>query len=534
MNFKYLAPIVIAFSFVSCGKSDKKNDHDGCNRNVAQVVKINIGSEPQTLNPMKARQLSDLNLTKMFFEGLTRADKEGNVTLALAKNIQSSNSGMTYTITLRESKWSNGSTLTANDFLYSWKKALSPSFPSDYAYQLFVIKNAKAVKEGTLPSNLFGVEAKDAHTLVIKLEKPVPFFEKLLAMPIFFPIPEALDRSNPNWASSADTYVCNGPVILQAWSHHDKIVAEKNPNYWDKSSVRLKTIDMMMISDDTGLQMFENGDLDLQGSPFSTLPTDSLGSLKNSDELQTLPALSTFFIRMNTEHGPLASEKVRKALALSINRDELVEHVTMGHQVPTTALVPLSMGLSASPFFTDNDSSQANIFLDEGLEDLSLGKEAFDDITLTYGTASRSHRIAQCIQQQWFENLGLLVKLEALEPKVLLDHLSNKNFHLACSDWIADYNDPISFLEIFKNKSVGTNNTGWESPAYMQAIADSYTQASLAERLDLLKTSEEIIMNEMPIIPVYNNTWLYMKKSGLKGLIFSNEGHLDFKYAHQE
>lgn len=267
----------------------------------AKSLKLNIVHEPQHLDPRRARSLNEMNLTKMLMEGLTRIGKNEEVLLAQAESIHTSEDNLTYTVALKETYWSNGDRVTAQDFAYAWKKVLSPDFIAENAYQLFIIKNAKEIKNGGIPNSLLGVTCVDDKTLVIELESAVPYFTQLLAMPVFFPVNQRVDRRNPHWASSQETYVGNGPFQLQSWSHHQQLVAVKNPQYWDREKVKVGLIDMVMVAEDTGIKLFENENLDWEGSPFSALPVDALPSIKQSGKWHETQALATYFVAVNTK-----------------------------------------------------------------------------------------------------------------------------------------------------------------------------------------------------------------------------------------
>jgi len=236
---------IIALSLVGCkrgGSSSAQSSHGS-----QQDITINITSEPQTLDPRKVRALNDANVVRMFMDGLTRTDKEGITTLAVAKKVDVSSDQKTYTFTIRESHWSNGDPVTSHDFVYAWKKSLTPTFIAPNANLLYVIKNAKEANTGNLPLSLLGVEAPDEKTLVVSLNHPTPYFLDLIAHPIYFPVNAKVDRANSHWAEKETSYVGNGPFTLVEWKHHNTIVAQKNPRYWDHKAVNLCHVKMVMV-----------------------------------------------------------------------------------------------------------------------------------------------------------------------------------------------------------------------------------------------------------------------------------------------
>ncbi len=530
-----LTVLFLSASLMSCQspkEKPKEKPKKVCTRQTkSQHLKLNISNEPQSLDPRKVRNLVDINLVRMFHDGLIRNEKEDQISLALAKTIEKSADGKTYTVTLKDAYWSNGDKVTSQDFFYSFRSSLSPSFPADYAYQLYVIKNAKAIKEGSLPPSLLGIDCPSEDTLIFHLEQPVPYFEKLLGLPIFFAVNEKIDRANSNWSSSNKTYIGNGPFILSEWVHQDKLTAEKNPKYWDNDQVRLNKIDMIMVNENTELCMFEQEELNWLGSPFSNVPLDALQSLKTHRNVETMPALGTAWIRANTEHPLLRHEAIRQALSYSINRKDIVDHVLLGTQNPTTGIVPSNFHLTTAPYFTDGDGTKALELFNAALEEAGLTKEDFSNLKMIFVSTEKSKRVVEAIQQQWLEILGISVQLQPLDSKVYFTQISNKDYDLGYGSWIGDFNDAVNFLEVFKNKAGSTNNTNWESPNYAEAISNSFYVSSSEERTQLLRTAEEILMQDMPVMPIYEYKWVYMKDPHLKNAYISAEGYLDLKNA---
>ncbi|MBM3201744.1 MAG: peptide ABC transporter substrate-binding protein [Chlamydiae bacterium] len=502
--------------------------------NLEQVISLNIVSEPQTLDPRKVRSLSCINLARMFGEGLTRVGKNGMTELALAESVKISEDKKTYTFKLKHSFWSNGDPLTAEDFIYAWKKSLSPSFPSDNAFLLYAIKNGKSIKNGELPTSFLGAYAVSEDTIVVELEHPVPYLLELTSLPIFFPVNGQYEKEHPHWNMEAKSFICNGPFLLHKWSHSNEIIAVKNPNYWDKEAVKLEKIKMLMVNEETGFKMFENKELHWEGSPFSSVPIDAINYLTKEGKISSDPLLGTYWIRTNTSKFPCNKTEVRRALALAIDRNSIVEHITQGHQIPATGIVPVSMGLQQKPYFADGSIEKALELFEHALTSEQISSHDLPDLTIMYVADQRNHRIAQAIQDQWKSSLGIKAKLDPVEAKVFFDRMSKKDYQLACGSWIADFNDPINFLEVFKSKNIGTNNTNWESPDYAKALEASYLSSTPEERREHLQYSEKLLIDAMPVIPIFHYTMLHMQNQGLKDVVLSESGHIDFKWAHLE
>lgn len=521
---------MIAISLTSCKKGV---DHKVIAPNSSnQIVRINIAHEPQTLDPRKVRSLNDVNILKIFMEGLTRIDKNGSPTLAMAEKVHISDDLKTYTFTLRKTQWSNGDPVKAQDFEYAWKKSLLPSFNSPNANMLYVIKNAREIKKGNLPLSLLGVDAIDDHTLTITLDHPTPYFLDLVAHPIFFPVNQLLDKTNPNWAEQQNSYITNGPFLMEDWKHHNAIVAVKNKQYWDNKTVRLNQLNMIMVSEDTGFKMFETKELDWDGSPFSMIPSEAIQALRGKHKLETAPVNATAFIRINVDRAPFDSQKMRRAFGLAINRQAIVEHITQGNQIPATGIVPIAMGIQETPYFEDGAIAMAEQLFEEALVEKQITKEDLPEITFLYAANGQASVLAQAIQYQWYEAFGIAVRLEPVEDKVCFDRIGKNNYTLALGSWFADVNDPVNFLEVFKSKTNGINNTNWENISYANLLDISNTCKNKEERSKLLMESEKLIINEMPLIPLYHYNLLYIKDAELKDVVLTSLGNIDFKWAY--
>lgn len=490
-----------------------------------RLLEVNLGFDPQTLDPRKSRRLNDRILITMLFDGLTRQDPRGFPACALADQIEVSEDRKTYVFHLKKAYWTNGDPVTSEDFVYAWKTALSPRFPCENAYQMYCIRNAKAVKSGEMPLEDLGVRALDPLSLQVDLEEPTPYFLELLTFPVFFPVHQSAD------VSGADFVSC-GPFSLAEWKHNDSIKIVKNRTYWDQETVRLSGVHFCMVPEDTELKMFENKELDWAGSPMSTLPTDAIAELKDQRILKDAPMLGTYFYRINTQSYPLSHPLIRRAFSLAVDRKAIVNHIIQGSQTPATGLVPAVMGVQQKPYFQDCHVEEARSLFAKALQELHLDKENFPVLTILYSSTQRNHLVAQAIQQQWQDILGAKVALEGLESKVFFDRLKQKDYQIASGSWIADFNDPINFLEIFKYRMDSTNNTNWENGVYRDLLSISNQVAIPEKRKELFRQCEQILIEEMPIIPLYHMAMNYVQNEHLKGVVVSPLGNIDFKWAY--
>lgn len=499
----------------------------------SQILTVAAETDPQTLDPRKVRDLGSVTTLHLLYEGLMRTELEGILTPTLAQEITLSEDKTVYTFHLRESKWTDGSPVTAYDFEQTWKSVLDPHFPSPNAYQLYPIWGAKEAKEGTQKLEDVGVHAIDSLTLVVRLREPTPYFLELTSTYFFYPVHSSLREKKEGIVEGDSHFITNGPFMLSEWKLHDEWMAVANPNYWDKEDRRLSGVRFIILDPKIAIQLFQRGELDWAGSPLSTLPTDSLKFLNEKKWLYTTPAAGLYFLRLNTEKFPLDTIKMRQALALALNRGDLVDHVLQGKQTPAFGIIPPSF-LAGPPLFNDNDTVFAKRLFAEALSEKSLVLKDFPTLYIQYAVGERNHKIAQVVQAQWKAVFGIDVQLRSSESKIQFEKIRNGDYEVAISSWFADFRDPLSFLDVFKQKHNGTNNTGWEHLEYVALLNASALPENALKRNGLLKQAERLLVNEMPIIPLFFSSYNYLKDKRVQGVYFSSLGYLDFKQAYLE
>lgn len=515
-----LAFVICIFGLVGC-----KEKHGGVSSGFEpgdEVLKIAGKDGPESLDPRKVSDLPSVTYLHMLYEGLLRIDFRGEPAPGIAQEWSVSPDQKTYTFHLRESKWSNGEPLTAEDFVRTWQTVLTPNFASPNAYQFYLIKGARAAKTGTLPVDQVGIKAIDPLTIEIELEEPAPFFPELLATHFFYPVPKEYDLKDP---------ISNGPFQFYHHRPNYELAVKKNPHYWDAGEVHLDGIVVAVCDNHTALRLYENKELDWAGSPLGTIPQEAILPLRRKHQLLATPGAGIHWIRVNTMEAPIKNKEFRKALAMAIDRKQLVDHVLQGNQKGATGIIPAAMSKKTAPFFKDGDIPAAWEAFQKALAQMDISKDDIPELTLIYPGDDRSHKVAQALQQQWFKALGFTVKLNRLETKLFLEKVKTRAFQLATGSWFADYRDPINFLEIFKSKEVSTNATNWENEQFTDLLRSSATEKDPNERLALLNQAEGILIAEMPVIPLYFSTFNYVKDVTLLGVYFSDLGYLDFKNA---
>ncbi len=493
-------------------------------------IRLNLKNEPPTLDPRKGGDVISSHMHFLLFEGLVRLNADYSITMAQAESFERSSEGTVYTFKLRDTFWSNGMPVVAQDFETAWKAMLDPAFPCPNAHLLYTIKNAEAAKKGDVPLSAVGIEAKDSKTFVITLDKPVPYFLELISFCVFFPVCSQVDKAYPDWAYNAgEHFVSNGPFVLKAWKHNDELVATKNPLYWDGEKTRPEEIHFSMVGDEmTALHLFEKGQLDMIGDPISSLPLDALAELKKKWGVQKYPVGGTTLISFNVENPPFNNVKIRKALSFALHRTDLVQNITQTEELPALNMVPpILKGGRNRAFFADAEDLLAKELLKEGLEEEGIDKKDLNTLTYYYSISDKNHKIAQAIQQQWKEILGIEVKLESLEFKVLMDKLCKRDYSFAQTLWVAQYNDPMNILERFKYKTNVKNYPQWFHPEYVQLLERSFYEEGQV-RAATLEEAEELFLSEMPVCPIYHWDMNYIAQPTLTDVKMSPIGDLVF------
>ncbi|HZG16602.1 MAG TPA: peptide ABC transporter substrate-binding protein [Candidatus Bathyarchaeia archaeon] len=498
-----------------------------------QVLRLNLHSEPPTADPGLAEDTTSGAVVRATFDGLTRTGVDGKPHESAAERVEVSPDLLTYTFTIRDAKWSNGDPVTAHDFEFAWKRALDPKTASNYAYQLYFIKNGEKFNKGQGTMDDVGVKALDDKTLQVVLENPTPFFLELTSFYTYYPVHKKTVEANQQWAAEAKTHIGNGPFKMTEWVHKSKMVLEKNENYWDRDKVKIDRIEFSMVEDEnTELAMFENGEIDWAGAPLSALPTDAIPALKDSGRMTTIPIAGTYLYKFNTEKPPFNNAKIRKAFVYAINRQAIIDNVTQANQEPALGFIPTSMSVGNPPFYKDNDIETAKQLLAEGMKELGISK--LPPIGISFNTSEAHKKIAEAVQDQWKKALGADIKLENKEWKVYIEDLHEGNFQVGRMGWLADYNDPLTFLDLFKDKEGGNNDTRWENPQYKDFLNKSAVEKDPEKRKQLLAQAEQILLADMPIAPIYYYTQSWVKKDNVKGVFVDGLGHVDYKWAYLE
>ena len=503
MKFRLLLAALLLLGLAACAKRETAvatGTRD-------QVLHWGNLSEPTDLDPHIITSIQDANLVMTMFEGLTQYDPQDLHPLpGVAESWESTPDTMTWTFHLRaNAKWSNGEPVTATDFVYSFRRILSPALGSEYANMLFHLKNGEQFHAGKITDfSEVGVRATDDRTLVITLWHPLPYLPHLASHQAWFPVHRAtierfgkFDQRGSPWTRPGNL-VGNGPFVLAEWKPNQVIRVTKSPTYWDRASVRLREVNIYPIENETTEEAaFRSGQLHVTAQ----VPIEKIAAYQKdpSGVLRQETQLSTYFYRFNVTKPPLNDARVRRALAMAIDRRQIVERVSKGGQEPAGNLTPPNVAGFTARAKIDSDVPGAQKLLAEaGFP----GGAGFPHLELLYNTTEGHRKIAEAIQQMWRKNLGIDVGLYNQEVKVWHDTMRQGNYSIARYAWGGDYLDPSTFLDTLETGN-GNNMTGWSNAEYDRLINLARVTADNAKRYEYFQRCEEILAAEAPIAPLY-------------------------------
>lgn len=536
--------LVVGTVLAGCGS---KNGGSKGNSAAAkdQVLHINLSSEPPTFDPAQAQDSQSNTVLNMMYEGLVRLDESNKPIPGVAEKWDVSSDGLKYVFHLRkDAKWSNGDPVTAKDFVFAWQRVLDPSTTPapPYAYQLYYIKGAEEYNtKKTTDFSQVGVKATDDNTLEVTLKNPTPYFLSLTSFYTFFPVHQSV-KDNAKWATDPKSMISNGAFTMTTWTTGQKIEVSKNANYWDNKDIKLNKITMSLSnSGATELSSYRSGQLDFAGMPNGEIPTDQIPAIKKElkDELNLKPIGGVYYYLFNVTAKPFDNEKIRKAFAMAISRQEIVEKVTQSEEKPAFGFVPPGIAGEKAEyrtehkddFFTEN-ADEAKKLLQEGMKE--EGYTTLPPITLIYNSSDKHKKIALAVADMWKKNLGVDVKTENQEWGVFLKNRRNLNYQIARSGWSPDYNDPMTFFDLWTSKS-GNNDTGFKNKEYDALISDAHSSSDNAKRMDDFSKAETLLIKDQQVLmPIYYYTNVALIKPNLKGVNINYAGQVDFTRAYFE
>lgn len=477
----------------------------GCGRRLdrAELVFIN-GAEPEILDPALVTAQATSRVTYALFEGLVIFDPDAKVRPGVAERWEVSPDGTVYKFHLRKNAcWSNGEPVTSEDFVYAWRRALLPETGSEYASQFYPIVNAEAFNTGKITDfGEVGVSAPDGLSLEVKLEHPTPYFLDLCAFSTFLPVHRATAETHADWASKPGKFMGNGPYLLEEWRLFDRVRLVKNPRYWNAAEVSLKSIDVLPAARPiTAFNLYATGAADLMLDK-GLAPTPLLDELRKRPDFHSAPFLATYFVRFNVSRAPFSDARVRRAVSLIVDRRELVEKITRGGEPIAESFVPPGTGSGyVPPAGARRDPEAARKLLAEaGFP----GGAGFPVVRYLYkGDSDLDRDIAVEIQGALQRELGIRMLLQPQEWTVYLALQGALDYDLCRSSWVADYNDPNTFLNMFVTGD-GNNRTGWSNAGYDALISAAAAEPDRDKRFECFRKAERIlVVDEAAVCPLY-------------------------------
>ena len=530
--------IALTFSLTACGGGTKDSKAEGNNESVedtstsGSLLKVQIDAEVASMDPQIATDGISFEVLAAVTEGLYSLSDDGSAVEAIADKVEKSEDGLTYTVTLKDTKWSNGTPVTAKDFVFAWRRLVDPATASEYSFIAGIagIKNADAIVNGEMTPDQLGITAKDDKTLVIELDTPVPFFESLMAFPSFFPVNEEFyNKCGDKFATTVDTILCNGAFKVASYEPAATTInLEKNTNYWDADKVQLSGIQYQVIKDSQQTMLsYQNGDLDV-----ATLSGEQVEQFQSDPEFKNIMSGYLWYIASNKKVAGLDNENLRKAISLSYDKEAIVNNILKDGSIKADFLVPtlLATGPDGKDFrdgtdtYLSTDKAKALEYYDKAKTE--LGKDSFE-YTMLIDDAESAKNVAQFIQAEIQTTLpGMKINIETLPKKNRLERLRADDFELGLTRWGPDYADPMTYLDMWITGS--SNNYGaWSNTEY-DSLIQSAKKGELAldseKRWEALKKAEKMVMDEAVICPVYQQGNAVMIKKNVSGIEFHSVG----------
>jgi len=522
-------------TFAACGNTDKTPTTPNTPTTpVAEkkVLRVQFDVEVASMDPQIATDGTSFEVISAITEGLYSIDEAGSPIMAMAESVDKSSDGLTYTFKLRNAKWSDGTAVTAKDFVFSWRRLVDPKVASEYAFIMEIagVKNAVAATTGDKPVEELGVTAKDDKTLVVELDVPVPYFESLMAFPSFLPVNEAFfTKAGDTYGTSPATLLSNGPFKITAYEPAaTTITLEKNADYWDAGKVALDGIQYQVIKDSQQAMLsYQNGDLDV-----ATLSGEQVEQFQADPEFKNIVAGYLWYISPNQTVKGLENVNLRKALALSYDKEAIVKNILKDGSIVADFAVPtlLATGPDGKDYretadtYLSTDKAKALEFWNTAKKELGVTTLKY---TMIVEDTESAINVAQFIQSEIQKTLpGITIELQTMPKKNRVERMQQGDFELGLTRWGPDYADPMTYLDMWTTGS--PNNYGFWSNKDYDEIIESAKKGELAldlkARWEALKDAEAMVMAEAVILPVYQKGDAVMVKAGVKGIEFHSVG----------
>ena len=539
MKKKLLALLLTACMVVSVAACGSETEAPATAASEGKELAVQIGPDPETVDPALSSASDSGNMILHAFECLLTVGQDGNLQPGQAETWETSEDGLTWTFHLRDGlKWSDGSALTANDFVYSWKRVCDPVVAAPYAETVLgMVKGYDEAIAGN--TDALAVTATDDKTLVVELNAPCSFFGSLAAFATLSPVQQATIEANGDaWATAPETYVSNGPFNMTEWVPGSHIIFSKNANYWNADAIKLGSIKFVLMEDsNAAYSAYQTGEVLL----IKDVPTEEIPSLKDNGEFHVEPIIGTYYLSLNTEREPFNNPDVRKALSLAIDREYVAGTLMQGtYSAASNFMGPGWIDADGKEFMANANGGEVYIDTTNHAANLEQAKqlladagypngEGFPAISYTTNDAGYHKVVAEYLQQAYAE-LGIDLQVNVVEWSSFTPMRRNGEYDIARNGWVGDYTDASNMLDLLYSTN-GNNDGKYNNADYDAAMELSRTTTDAAERSQALHTAEDILMEEAACIPVayYNDFWLQSSK--ITGIWHSATGYWYMMYA---
>ncbi|PGS40309.1 peptide ABC transporter substrate-binding protein [Bacillus thuringiensis] len=511
--------LVTSLLLTACNNKADKSDIEV----KKQVLNVTVSEEIPSLDTVKTTDGTSAHVMQNIFEGLYVLNDQDQPTPAIAKSFKRSEDGKKYTFDLRkDAKWSNGDNVTANDFMFAWKRAINPETASQYASMLFYVKNAKEINKGAMSLDELGVTVINDYKLEVELEQPIPYFLQLLALPIYLPQHESfLKEQGNNYALEPSNLIYNGPFVLEKWKHEQEFQLKKNATYWDQKKVKLDEINFHIVKDTmTAVNLYEAGDLDRV--PINSQVVDKY---KGNKELHMSSDPGIAMLRFNEKNTALANEKVRQSISLALNKDDFVAHFINNGAKPASGLVPIGHvnEETGKDFRKENgdlslyDLQKAKKIWEEAKKELGVGEVNLEFLTFEQDNAKRMAEYIKGDLEKYLHGLTIQIKQQPFKQKLQLEQTGD--YDITMANWGPDYKDPISYLELFTTGNPN-NKMNYSNVRYDELIKKAKTDFVLdrEKRWEALREAEQVLLEDAAVAPLYHIGSAYVQKEYVKGI----------------
>lgn len=512
--------------------AEKDNKADGEEK---KVLNLSLENDIPDLNQVTTTDGISFDILNNIMEGLYRLDENNDPQPAMAESVDISEDKLTYTFHLRDGiKWSNGEDVTAHDFIYSWLRALHPDTSGSYSFIIAdYVKGAEDYANGEGAAEDVAITAEDDQTLVVELNEPTPFFLGLTAFVTYFPLNEAfIEEVGEQFALNNESTLYNGPYVLSEYDQAVGVTMQKNEHYWDFDNVDVDEVSLKVIKEkSTELNLYESGELDR-----ITLSSNDVDEFKDSEEFGTLTEFTSWYLQFNLGKAPFDNENIRKAFQLAFDPEVLVKNVLNNGSTPAYALLPPDMqGVDDQSFLElsgeviSPDYDQAKTYLEKGIEEIGGELPAIEILTADDTVAKDG---ATFIQSQVKENLGVDISIATKPYSGRLDAMREDDYQFAISKWGADYNDAMSYLDLWVGDPIAPFRGNYHNPEYMDIVYQAKEEKDEEKRIDMLIEAQRILLEEDAVLgPMYYEGAAYLQKSNVENLVFHPYGaRLDLKY----